>query len=197
MVNILAQHGIAQLDTVRSREDLRRRAAAASRAAAQLSDRVLARGRARLLHDALVGAARRQADAGQGAVGARGRVVRRARRELEAFHTAGGLSTMAFRYEGKIPTMEYKTLRYPGHAHIMEAIRELGLLDLTPVEVKGAKVIPRDLFVSARGPPPHEARGARSRGAARDRRGRRRTASRRRSAGSCSTTTTTRTASAR
>ena len=34
--------------------------------------------------------------------------------ELEAFHTAGGLSTMAFRYEGKIPTMEYKTLRYPG-----------------------------------------------------------------------------------
>src|SRR5205085_5365999 len=27
---------------------------------------------------------------------------------LEAFHTAGGLSTMAFRYEGKIPTMEYK-----------------------------------------------------------------------------------------
>ena len=43
--------------------------------------------------------------------------------ELEAFHTAGGLSTMAWRYEGKIPTMEYKTLRYPGHAHIMEAIR--------------------------------------------------------------------------
>src|SRR5688500_8324103 len=31
--------------------------------------------------------------------------------ELEAFHTAGGLSTMAFRYEGKIPSMEYKTLR--------------------------------------------------------------------------------------
>ena len=31
--------------------------------------------------------------------------------ELEAFHTAGGLSTMAQRYEGKIPTMEYKTLR--------------------------------------------------------------------------------------
>ena len=53
--------------------------------------------------------------------------------ELEAFHTAGGLSTLGFRYEGKIPTMEYKTLRYPGHAHIMEAIRALGLLDLEPV----------------------------------------------------------------
>jgi lysine 6-dehydrogenase len=71
---------------------------------------------------------------------------------LEAFHTAGGLSTMAFRYEGQIPTMEYKTLRYPGHAQIMESIRELGLLDLEPVDVKGTKVVPRDLFVSLVGP---------------------------------------------
>jgi lysine 6-dehydrogenase len=72
--------------------------------------------------------------------------------ELEAFHTAGGLSTMAFRYEGKVPTMEYKTLRYPGHAKIMEAIRELGLLELNPVDVKGMKVVPRDLVVAAMGP---------------------------------------------
>ena len=72
--------------------------------------------------------------------------------ELEAFHTAGGLSTMAFRYEDEIPTMEYKTLRYPGHAHIMEAIRELGLLDLNPVDVKGHKVVPRDLVVAAMAP---------------------------------------------
>ena len=71
---------------------------------------------------------------------------------LEAFHTAGGLSTMAWRYEGKIPTMEYKTLRYPGHAQTMEAIRELGLLDLAPVEVKGHRVVPRDVFVSVVGP---------------------------------------------
>lgn len=71
---------------------------------------------------------------------------------LEAFHTAGGLSTMAFRYEGKVPTMEYKTLRYPGHAKIMEAIRDLGLLEQEPVEVKGAKVAPRDVAVAAMGP---------------------------------------------
>jgi lysine 6-dehydrogenase len=68
--------------------------------------------------------------------------------ELEAFHTAGGLSTMAFRYEGKIPAMEYKTLRYPGHAQIMEDIRSLGLLDTEPVEVKGVKVAPRDAFIA-------------------------------------------------
>lgn len=68
---------------------------------------------------------------------------------LEAFHTAGGLSTMAQRYEGKVPTMEYKTLRYPGHATLMEAVREMGLLSLEPVEVKGVTVVPRDVFIRA------------------------------------------------
>ncbi len=71
---------------------------------------------------------------------------------LEAFHTAGGLSTMAFRYEGSIPTMEYKTLRYPGHAELMESIRELGLLDLHPVDVKGIPVVPRAAFIATVGP---------------------------------------------
>lgn len=69
--------------------------------------------------------------------------------ELEAFHTAGGLSTMAFRYEGQIPTMEYKTLRYPGHAKLMEAIRDLGFFDLQPIDVKGQKVVPRDVAIAS------------------------------------------------
>ncbi len=67
---------------------------------------------------------------------------------LEAFHTAGGLSTMAWSYEGRIRTMEYKTLRYPGHAEIMRVIRELGMLDLQPVQVRGAEVVPRDVFIA-------------------------------------------------
>jgi len=71
---------------------------------------------------------------------------------LEAFHTAGGLSTMAWRYEGKIPLMEYKTLRYPGHAHLMAAMRELGLFDATPIDVKGVPVVPRDVFIAQVGP---------------------------------------------
>ncbi|MDQ8161251.1 MAG: saccharopine dehydrogenase C-terminal domain-containing protein, partial [Gemmatimonadota bacterium] len=71
--------------------------------------------------------------------------------ELEAFHTAGGLSTMVYRYAGVIPTMEYKTLRYPGHARVMQAIRDLGLLDSTAVEVKGQQVVPRDVFVRVAG----------------------------------------------
>jgi lysine 6-dehydrogenase len=79
--------------------------------------------------------------------------------ELEGFHTAGGLSTMAFRYEGQIPTMEYKTLRYPGHAKIMEAIRELGLLELEPLDVKGVRVVPRDVAIAAMGPRLTKAKG--------------------------------------
>lgn len=71
--------------------------------------------------------------------------------ELEAFHTAGGLSTMVYRYRGTIPVMEYKTLRYPGHAAIMRSIRELGLLGTEPVEVKGQQVVPRDVFVKVAG----------------------------------------------
>lgn len=71
---------------------------------------------------------------------------------LEAFHTAGGLSTMATRYQGKVRTMEYKTLRYPGHADIMRAIRGLGLLDDAPVDVGGKSVVPRDLFIACAEP---------------------------------------------
>ncbi len=71
---------------------------------------------------------------------------------LEAFHTAGGLSLMAQRYEGKLESMEYKTLRYPGHAELMNAIKQLGLFDLEPIDVKGIEVVPRDVFVAAVGP---------------------------------------------
>jgi lysine 6-dehydrogenase len=68
---------------------------------------------------------------------------------LEAFHTGGGISTLPFAYEGKVDVMEYKTLRYPGHVAIMRPIRELGLLGLKPLEVKGQTVVPRDVFIAA------------------------------------------------
>ena len=72
--------------------------------------------------------------------------------ELEAFHTGGGISTLPWTYEGKVRTMEYKTLRYPGHIAIMRPIRELGLLDMTPVKVKGKEIVPRDAFIAAVSP---------------------------------------------
>ncbi len=68
--------------------------------------------------------------------------------ELEAFHTGGGISTLPWAHEGRIRTMEYKTLRYPGHAAIMRPIRDLGLLDLSPVRVDGELIVPRDAFIA-------------------------------------------------
>ncbi len=39
--------------------------------------------------------------------------------EFEAFTTSGGLGTMCETYEGKVDTLNYKTIRYPGHAKLM------------------------------------------------------------------------------
>ena len=78
---------------------------------------------------------------------------------LEAFHTGGGISTLPFAYQGKIDVMEYKTLRYPGHAAVMRPIRDLGLLDAKPILVKGQRVIPRDLFIAAVHPKLHKPQG--------------------------------------
>ena len=55
---------------------------------------------------------------------------------------------MPWDFEGKVAAMEYKTLRYPGHADIMRTIRSLGLLSTEPVDVKGTAVIPRDAFIA-------------------------------------------------
>src|SRR3954467_15560863 len=78
---------------------------------------------------------------------------------LEAFHTGGGISTLPFAYQGKIDVMEYKTLRYPGHVAVMRPIRELGLLGLKPLEVKGQTVVPRDVFIAAVHPKLHKPQG--------------------------------------
>lgn len=78
---------------------------------------------------------------------------------LEAFHTAGGISTLPFKYEGQVDVMEYKTLRYPGHVAVMRPIRELGLLGNSPITVKGQQVVPRDVFIAAVHPKLHKPKG--------------------------------------
>ncbi|TNE47674.1 MAG: L-lysine dehydrogenase [Deltaproteobacteria bacterium] len=39
--------------------------------------------------------------------------------QLEAFTTSGGLGTMCETYLGKVDNLDYKTMRYPGHARMM------------------------------------------------------------------------------
>jgi lysine 6-dehydrogenase len=68
--------------------------------------------------------------------------------KVEAGHAAGGLSTLAESYRGKVKNMFNKFVRYPGHIPTMESMRTMGFFDLEPLEVrKGVKIAPRELAV--------------------------------------------------
>jgi lysine 6-dehydrogenase len=64
---------------------------------------------------------------------------------LEAFNT-DGLRTLLRTLD--VPTMVEKTMRYPGHAALMEAFRAAGMFSLEPIEIDGATVRPRDVFAA-------------------------------------------------
>lgn len=61
---------------------------------------------------------------------------------VESFLT-DGLRSLA--HTLRIPEMEERTLRYPGHIHLMRVFRELGLFSETPVDVGGVPVVPLHL----------------------------------------------------
>lgn len=65
---------------------------------------------------------------------------------LEAFVAGGGTDTMPWTYEGKLRTLQNKTLRHPGHFAQLRAFYDLGLWSLDPIQVNGVQVIPRDVF---------------------------------------------------
>lgn len=66
--------------------------------------------------------------------------------KLEAVVTPGGLSTAPWTFQGKLKTLQNKTLRYPGHWTQMQAYNDLGLFSRSPLKVDGKKVIPRHVF---------------------------------------------------
>jgi len=65
---------------------------------------------------------------------------------LEAFTTGGGVSTMPWTFEGKLKTVQNKTVRYPGHFAQLRAFHDLGLWRTNRVQVGDQEVAPRDLF---------------------------------------------------
>ena len=65
---------------------------------------------------------------------------------LEAFVAGGGTDTMPWTFEGRLRTLQNKTLRHPGHFDQLRAFYELGLWDLEPIRVGGVQMIPRDVF---------------------------------------------------
>jgi lysine 6-dehydrogenase len=65
---------------------------------------------------------------------------------LEAFTTGGGVSTMPWTFQGKLKTLQNKTVRYPGHFGQLRAFYDLGLWKTDPVMVGDQEVVPRELF---------------------------------------------------
>ncbi|HNS52521.1 MAG TPA: saccharopine dehydrogenase C-terminal domain-containing protein [Anaerolineae bacterium] len=65
---------------------------------------------------------------------------------VEAFMTGGGVSTMPWTFEGKLKTLQNKTIRYPGSFAQLRAFYDLGLWRTDPVFVAGQDVVPRELF---------------------------------------------------
>lgn len=65
---------------------------------------------------------------------------------LEAFVTGGGTDSMPWTYRGRLTTLQNKTLRHPGHFAQLRAYYDLGLWSTEPVRVRGADVVPRDVW---------------------------------------------------
>lgn len=62
---------------------------------------------------------------------------------LEAFNT-DGLRTLVHTMK-HIPDMKEKTLRYPGHIHLMSVLREMGYFSKEYMVIKGKKIRPIDV----------------------------------------------------
>ncbi|MDM9622842.1 saccharopine dehydrogenase [Rhizobium sp. AC44/96] len=60
----------------------------------------------------------------------------------EAFNTSGGLGTLAKTLEGRVRTMNYRTIRYPGHQAIIKAL-------LNDLNLKNRRDVLKDLFEHA------------------------------------------------
>lgn len=58
---------------------------------------------------------------------------------LESFNT-DGLRTLARTI--RCPNMKEKTLRYPGHIHLMHVFRQSGFFDKAPIQIKGVEISP-------------------------------------------------------
>lgn len=66
---------------------------------------------------------------------------------LEAFHTGGGASRLPQLLEGKVDSLEYKTIRYKGHCEKMKTLLELGFAENEPLTIGNRLITSRELFL--------------------------------------------------
>ena len=55
---------------------------------------------------------------------------------MESFCTAGGLSTLTSQLEGRVKTLDHKTIRWPGHANQMRFLLGLGFGEKRSIDVR-------------------------------------------------------------
>ncbi|WAA13480.1 saccharopine dehydrogenase family protein [Fervidibacillus halotolerans] len=71
---------------------------------------------------------------------------------LEAFHTSGGTSTLPKTFPN-LDGLEYKTIRYPGHAKNIQLLKDLQLLSNEPIHFGDSKSIsPREMLLKVLAP---------------------------------------------
>jgi lysine 6-dehydrogenase len=60
----------------------------------------------------------------------------------EAAFTSGGSSTLPWSFAGRVRSLDYKTVRYPGHYEKLQALAALGFFEDREVEVESVRVAP-------------------------------------------------------
>lgn len=66
---------------------------------------------------------------------------------LEAFHTSGGLSTLARMFKGRVREMNYKTIRYKGHCEKFKVLLDVGFASNEPIFAGDTVRTAREVFI--------------------------------------------------
>lgn len=67
---------------------------------------------------------------------------------MEAFITSGGSSTLPHTYQDRIRYLDYKTIRYPGHAEKIKVLLDLGFGSTEPVQINDVMLSPREMLIA-------------------------------------------------
>jgi lysine 6-dehydrogenase len=66
---------------------------------------------------------------------------------LEAFYTSGGLSMLAQLLDGKVDSLDYKTIRYKGHCEKFKILLDLGFATNDPLMIGSNVKTTREFFI--------------------------------------------------
>jgi len=66
--------------------------------------------------------------------------------QLEAFHTSGGISILPQLLDGRVRTLDYKTIRYPGHCERFKVLLDVGFAGAEPILLGDTVRTSREVF---------------------------------------------------